>query len=844
MHATDYPERTRPPGTAQSAPPPGRVTVDVEAAAVAPTITGTEGPDNLAGSSSDDNILGAGGNDFITGGGGDDTLSGDAGDDWIDGGIGADIIKGGFGNDRLDGSDGDDELSDEYGDNTLIGGAGSDTINSLGLGRNRLEGGADDDTLRGGAGNDTMIGGAGNDRIIVTGDFEYTNPIAPVTVQGDDGNDRFELEYKGPGNIVTAHGGLGVDTYKINTVFAGRLDITDFRAGAGGDVIDLLALSTLWQSQGVNPFGPSGFLRAVQQGADTVIEYDIDGAAAGTYSFRALVILRGVSQSWLTAENFVSGMTVGGSQTGIVRSGTALADVMDGGFLDDQLNGLEGDDTISGDLGNDRLDGGPGVDTLMGERGNDLLIGGLDNDTMDGGAGDDNLVGGDGNDILYDESGNNRLEGGAGNDSLSTADVGTNVLDGGIGDDQLSAGYGTDTLIGGTGNDRITIVAFNQYFGAPGGDVRASGGDGNDEFTTYLAPGRSATIVATGGAGIDVFRPAVVGVELFPLIVTDFATGAGGDLIDLSLTGQANPLTSGFARIVQRGADAVLQFDIDGAAGAAAFADLMVLQNVNAALVGPANFGGAAPPAEATEGVVTTGTASADVLEGTRFNDTLIGIGGNDALSGDSGPDRLDGGTGNDRLTGGAGDDQLVGGAGTDIAFFGGPRSAFSVIGNVDSATVRGLSGSAGTDTLSGVERLVFTDIGIALDTGGIGGQVYRLYQAAFNRTPDAGGVGFWLANGDAGVSLEAMGAEFMKSAEFASLYGAAPTNEALVRLLYVNALHRQPDAPGVAYWVRVLDTGAATAAEVLVGFSESAENMEAVAPSIAQGFPFQPFFF
>lgn len=820
----------------------GTVTVYRTAAAVAPAIHGTEGPDNLAGSTSDDSIFGAGGNDFITGSSGNDLLEGQNGDDWLDGGPGADLLKGGSGSDRLDGSDGNDELVDEQGDNTLLGGAGEDSLDSTSLGRNRLEGGADNDVLRGGAGSDTLIGGTGNDRIIVTGDFEYTNPPTAVTVQGDDGDDTFELAYKGPGSVVTASGGIGRDTYQVTQAFAARLDIIDFRAGAGGDVLDFLGLSSVWAAQGINPFGPSGFLRAVQQGADTVIQYDIDGAASATHTFRSLVVLRGVTQGWLTADNFASGMTVGGSQSGILQNGTALDDALAGSFLNDQLNGLEGADTITGGVGDDRLEGGSGNDFLQGEVGNDVLTGGLDGDTLDGGPGDDHLMGNDGNDILYDEGGNNRLEGGGGNDSLSTSDLGVNVLDGGSGDDELTAGFGTDTLIGGAGGDKLTIVAFNQYFDLPGGDVRAFGGDGNDEISSFLAPGRNATIVVSGGAGVDLFRPGVVGNSLFPLIVTDFAAGGGGDLIDLSLTGRDNPLGTGFARFIQRGADAVLQFDVDGAAGPIGFQDLMVLQNVSASNIGSANFGSAAPPTQPTEGVVTTGTAASETLEGTAFNDTLIGIGGNDILNGGGGPDRLDGGTGNDRLTGSAGDDQLIGGSGTDIAFFGGVRSAFTVSGNAASSTVSGIGGTAGNDTLSSVERLVFTDIGLALDVDGTGGQVYRLYQAAFNRKPDPGGVGFWMTMGDNGQSLEAMAAEFMRSAEFRNLYGTAPTNEELVRAYYVNALHRQPDAPGVAYWVNVLDNGYATPAAVLVGFSESAENKAAVAPSIAQGFEFQPF--
>ena len=84
----------------------------------------------------------------------------------------------------------------------------------------------------------------------------------------------------------------------------------------------------------------------------------------------------------------------------------------------------------------------------------------------------------------------------------------------------------------------------------------------------------------------------------------------------------------------------------------------------------------------------------------------------------------------------------------------------------------------------------------------------------------------------------------FFLSPEFDALYGASQTNEELVRLFYVNALHREPDEPGVAYWTDLLDRGAATPATILTGFSESDENKAATAVVIGDGFKFDPSFY
>jgi len=196
--------------------------------------------------------------------------------------------------------------------------------------------------------------------------------------------------------------------------------------------------------------------------------------------------------------------------------------------------------------------------------------------------------------------------------------------------------------------------------------------------------------------------------------------------------------------------------------------------------------------------------------------------------------------SGNDFLLGASSGLKLDGGAGLDTVYMGGTSNYIQVTHNTDgSYTVYDYT--KGSDTLTGVERVLFSNDAIALDIDGTGGQAYRLYQAAFNRTPDNAGVGYWIAAMDKGTSLATVADGFVRSQEFLNLYGSASSDADFVNLLYKNALHRDADAAGTSYWVDHLahDT---TRAQALAFFSESKENIEAAAKIIGNGFHYTPF--
>jgi hypothetical protein len=201
---------------------------------------------------------------------------------------------------------------------------------------------------------------------------------------------------------------------------------------------------------------------------------------------------------------------------------------------------------------------------------------------------------------------------------------------------------------------------------------------------------------------------------------------------------------------------------------------------------------------------------------------------------GGSGDDTLIGNLANNTLTGGGGNDSIQGGDGLDKAVFSGVRSAYKITQSAASWQVN--SAIEGSDTLSSVERLQFSNATLALDINGNAGQAYRLYQAAFNRTPDNGGLKYWIGLLDTGVSLTAVSSAFIASAEFQKLYGANPTNELFVTKLYDNVLHRSPDASGYNYWVGLLNTSGIDKISTLLNFSESNENQAGVIGVIQNG--------
>lgn len=131
-----------------------------------------------------------------------------------------------------------------------------------------------------------------------------------------------------------------------------------------------------------------------------------------------------------------------------------------------------------------------------------------------------------------------------------------------------------------------------------------------------------------------------------------------------------------------------------------------------------------------------------------------------------------------------------------------------------------------------------FFDKHTSFDLSGSAGQVYRLYQAAFNRQPDIGGLGFWIYVNQSGSSMLDIANGFINSDEFNSSYGKNVSNATFVGLLYNNVLHRAGEKGGLDWWTAGLDAGNSRPG-VLTGFSESAENQNNLKAVLAAGFDY-----
>jgi hypothetical protein len=196
-------------------------------------------------------------------------------------------------------------------------------------------------------------------------------------------------------------------------------------------------------------------------------------------------------------------------------------------------------------------------------------------------------------------------------------------------------------------------------------------------------------------------------------------------------------------------------------------------------------------------------------------------------------PTNVLGGSGDNALAVPSGASVLDGGAGLDTVVYGASRAAYTVYKDGTGFAVDGSDGSHAS--LANVERIEFADKQmVALDIAGVGGEAFRIYQAAFGRAPDAVGLGYWIATMDSGETLSKVAANFVSSDEFAYRYGAGSSDAEFVQALYHNVLHRDAEGDGFTFWMQSLAVD--TRGQVLLHFSESLENQTQVIGSIENG--------
>lgn len=201
-------------------------------------------------------------------------------------------------------------------------------------------------------------------------------------------------------------------------------------------------------------------------------------------------------------------------------------------------------------------------------------------------------------------------------------------------------------------------------------------------------------------------------------------------------------------------------------------------------------------------------------------------------------PLNTNGTTGMDRFTAAEGNAAIDGGQGRDTVVYAGARADFTIERTVYGVTVTDKTGKFGSDNLINVERIQFNDTMVGLDIDGASGQIYRLYKAAYDRAPDAGGLKHWMWVSDMDkFSLAQIAEFFTQLPEYQELYlKDDPSNSHFVTLLYQHVLHREPEKAGFDHWMWTLNENKLTRPEVMAFFAESPENKAQVIAEINNG--------
>jgi hypothetical protein len=149
------------------------------------------------------------------------------------------------------------------------------------------------------------------------------------------------------------------------------------------------------------------------------------------------------------------------------------------------------------------------------------------------------------------------------------------------------------------------------------------------------------------------------------------------------------------------------------------------------------------------------------------------------------------------------GDDHLTGTSGLDTALIAAPLS--SVQSHSFANGVLTVTSSAGTDTLTGIERVQLTDALFALDTRGPGDPTWEaaaLFHAGFGTLPSTHELSMWTQQADSAPNVAALAQGMI------DFYAPGVSTAALVTDLYVQLVHAAPSAETVQSFVDQVGPG------------------------------------
>jgi Ca2+-binding RTX toxin-like protein len=718
------------------------------------TIYGNAGNDLLTGKSGDDVIYGGTGDDEIRGSSGHDLLSGDEGDD---------SLYGGDGNDRIFGENGNDKIYTQDGNEVVDCGSGDDVVNFefdksgspfyyLFTGSSVIDGGAGNDNITGTTGNDRIYGGIGDD--VINGLSGNDN------LEGGDGNDKI-AGWTGNDSIVggngndelsgneesdTLDGGDGNDTLNGgdgNDILIGGKGGDNLSGGNGDDVyyLDDL-LDSVYDSGGNDTAYVSGNFVKVPSSIEKIIY--VNGAIALPYWIDALVL---DGASGLYYKNLL-----GNSKTfyftfpNSIPSYNTNPDDANGftPFSNQQITQTKIALGVISEL----------IDIKFTSTANSNAVNTISfasNTQSSGGYAGYPSDGVGGSDVF-----------------LSNQDAYKTLLDG---------SFGAYTLMHEIGH----ALGLKHPFDTSHPFETSSPLKGTEESTawTYMSYNYSSENFILNYSPFDI-------ASLQYIYGPSQTTRTGDDTYIVSAS-KANFVWDGKgkdtldASSLSQGATLYLTPGYWGFVGTAAATTITSAGQVTV------NFG-----------------TVLENLTGSELADKLYGNEVANLIHGGSGNDLIEGWDGNDILNGGQGTDQLNGGTGIDTAQFNGAWGNYktSMTNNIFIVTDQ-KSGNDGTDSLTGIERLKFTDKSIAIDLDGNAGITAKVIGAVLGsssvKNPTYVGIG--LSYTDKGMSYSALGALALSAV-------GATTNDAIVTTLWRNVVGFNPSTADKAPFVKMLADG------------------------------------
>ncbi|MBS1186999.1 MAG: hypothetical protein H6R04_1017, partial [Burkholderiaceae bacterium] len=158
-------------------------------------------------------------------------------------------------------------------------------------------------------------------------------------------------------------------------------------------------------------------------------------------------------------------------------------------------------------------------------------------------------------------------------------------------------------------------------------------------------------------------------------------------------------------------------------------------------------------------------------------------------------------------LYGMRGNDTLIGGAGSDTAGYTGALADHRIVLGTDGEVRIVASASGDIDTIREIELGNFAGTAVDLrftqaDSATLQ-EIGLMYQIVLGRAGDVEGINYWAEHDMDTVSLASC---FTGAPEFGARYGALD-DAAFLNEMYHNALHRDADAIGLAYWEHYLAT-------------------------------------